>query len=157
MAKNSAPVAVRTAKPKTPAQIAKRERNIREATERLKRQQERTALLKKLRSDGFKGTDDQVIDQYIDQQRAIEVQQQTVEAETYVRNVLTTPVAGIVIQRWLKSRINMAPMHVKELIVKFLDRDGTGGDGHKDNSHLKAAVGQHLENLRMLTDAALAA
>lgn len=151
MAKNSAaPVAVRTAKPKTPAQIAKREQNIRDAEERLKRLKEKQALLRKLRADGFKGTDDQVIDQYI-------TQQQTIEAETYVRNVLATPVAGIVIQRWLKDRVKMAPMHVKSLIVKFLDRDGTGGDGHKDNSHLKAAVGQHLENLRMLTSQALAA
>ena len=150
MAKNSAPVAVRTPKTKTLAQIEKRDRNIKDAKERLERLQAKQALLKKLRGMGLKGTDDEIIDQYI-------TQQQNIEAETYLKTVLATPVAGTIIQRWLKDRIKMAPTHVKNLVVKFLDRDGTGGEGHKDNSQLKAAVAEHLENVRMLSDHALAA
>lgn len=133
MAKNStAPVAVRTAKPKTAAQLAKRDRNVAQAAERLARLQAKQKLVKELRAKGFKGTDDEIIQRFNTEQRHN-------EAAAYVASVLAVPKAGPIIKRWLKDRINQSPIHVKELIVKFLNRDGSI-EGHKDNSHLKAEV-----------------
>lgn len=138
MAKNSAPVVVRSAKPKTPAQIAQRDRNIKEAADRLIRQQAKAKLVKQLRGMGFTGTDDQIVDQYNNQQRIA-------EADCYVKSVLAVPVAGQIIKRWLKDRILMAPTHVKELITKFLNRSGSV-EGQKNNSELKTAVELYLNS-----------
>jgi adenosylmethionine-8-amino-7-oxononanoate aminotransferase len=149
VAKNSAPVAVRSAKPKTAAQIAKRDRNIKEAADRLQRLQAKQKLVKQLRGMGLTGTDDEIVDQYITQQRIA-------EAASYVKAVLATPNAGQIIQRWLKGRITMAPTYVKELITKFLNRDGSI-EGQKDNSELKAAVESHLNVERRLAELKVAA
>lgn len=145
MAKNnSAPVAVRSAKPKTAAQLAKRDKNIKEAAERLAKLQAKQKLLKQLRGMGLTGTDDEIVDQYINQQRIA-------TAKSYINSVLATPKAGQIIQRWLKGRITMSPIYVKELITKFLERDGSM-EGQKDNSELKAAVESHLNMERRLTE-----
>ena len=126
MAKNStAPVAVRTAKPKTAAQLAKRDRNVAEAAERLRRLQAKQKLVKELRSKGYTGTDDQIIERFNTEQRHN-------EAAAYVSSVLAVPKAGPIIKRWLKDRIGQSPVHVKALIQSI--------EGHKDNSHLKAEV-----------------
>lgn len=134
MAKNPAPVA----KSKTAAQITKRDRNIAEAAERLKRMQAKQKLVKELRGKGYTGTDDQIIQKFMDDQRKE-------EAQAYVNNVLTVPVTGGIIKRWLKDRINQSPIHVQNLIIGFLNRDGSK-PGHKDNSGLKADVENYLGN-----------
>lgn len=145
MAKNATATApVRSAKPKTAAQIAKRDRNVKEAAERLAKLQAKQKLLKQLRGMGLTGSDDEIVDQYITQQRIA-------SAKSYISSVLATPNAGQIIKRWLKDRINMSPIHVKELITKFLNRDGSM-EGHKDNSELKAAVESHLNVERRLSE-----
>lgn len=123
---------VRTPKPKTAAQIAKRDRNVAEAAKRLARLQAKQRLVKELRAKGMKGTDDEIIQRFNTEQRQK-------EAAAYVACVLATPQAGPIINRWLKNRVNQSPIYVKELIIRFLNRDGSE-EGHKDNSHLKSEV-----------------
>lgn len=137
MAKNGpAPVHVRAPRVKTPAQRQKALENIAGATVRLRQLQERQKLVRELRQRGFVGrTDADVINAFNEHQR-IE------EAKQWVRDVLATPTAGIIIQRWLKDRITMAAIHLKPLIEKFLRRDGS--DGGKDNSKLREMVEAHL-------------
>jgi hypothetical protein len=127
---------------KTPAQQAKTARNIREAELRLERLQRNQKLVKTLRGMGYTGSDNQIIDRFNAEQAEQERQRllaaQNAEADAYVKAVLAVPTVGKIIHRWLASRITMAPIYVKELIVKFLNRDGSNGT--HDNSHLKAAV-----------------
>lgn len=133
MAKNATATApVRSAKPKTAAQIAKRDRNVKEAAERLAKLQAKQKLLKQLRGMGLTGSDDEIVDQYITQQRIA-------SAKSYISSVLATPNAGQIIKRWLKDRINMSPIHGSM-------------EGHKDNSELKAAVESHLNVERRLSE-----
>jgi tRNA A37 methylthiotransferase MiaB len=133
MAKNAtATVAVRAPRPKTPAQLAKKERNERLAAERYERLQARQRLVNRLKKLGYTGTEDQIIESF---NRA----EKEREADEYVKGVLAVPVAGDVVRRWLKARITMSSVHLAELIRKFLDRDGSV-EGQKDNSQLKATI-----------------
>lgn len=146
MAKNEAP-ATRTARPKTPAQIAQRDLNIKNAQERLVRHQAKQALAKQLRELGYTGTDDEIITRFNYKKREEEESENRKnredEAAAYVNNVLAVPNVGPKIGRWLKNRINQSPIYVKELITNFLNRDGSI-DGQKDNSKLKAEVDLYM-------------
>jgi hypothetical protein len=127
----SAP-APRAARSKSAAQLEKKARNERLAAERLARLQARQKLVNTLKKQGFTGTDDQIIETFNNQQRLA-------EAAAYCKAVYAVPVAGLIIQRWLKNRITMAPIQVADLIRRFLNRDGSI-EGQRDNSKLKAMV-----------------
>ena len=138
MAKNATAVPhVRSAKPKTTAQIKRAQENDRIAKERLELIQSRQKLANELRKKGFSGrTDAEVIHNFN--------KHQTEEmAREWVNQVLTVPHAGESIRRWLKDRINQSAFNVKMLIVKFLERDGS--NGFKDNSELAAVVYGYLQ------------
>lgn len=144
MAKNEAP-ATRTARPKTPAQIAQRDLNIKNAQERLARHQAKQALAKQLRALGYTGTDDEIITRFNykkrEEEEAEDRKKREEEAASYVNSVLAVPNVGPKIGRWLKNRIHQSPIYVKQLITNFLNRDG---DGQKDNSSLKAEVDLYM-------------
>jgi hypothetical protein len=127
----SAP-APRAARSKSAAQLEKKAQNEKLAAERLIRLQTRQKLVITLKKQGFKGTDDEIIESFNNQQRLA-------EAAAYCKAVYAVPVAGLIIQRWLKGRITMAPIQVADLIRRFLNRDGSI-EGQRDNSDLKAKV-----------------
>jgi hypothetical protein len=138
MAKNVAAVKhVKVPKAKTAAQQAKAAANIAEAARRLERLQEKQSLARELRSRGYKGrSDNEVIDQF-------NKEQEVNSAASYVEKVLAVPVAGQIILRWLKDRVNQNPIHVRSLIVNFLNRDGSI-EGHRDNAKLRNMVDDYL-------------
>ena len=134
MAKNavkSAPTP-RASRSKSAAELVKKALNERLAAERLARLQAKQKLVIFLKKQGFKGSDDLIIETFNNQQRLA-------EAAAYCKSVYAVPVAGIIIQRWLKDRIMMAPIQVADLISRFLNRDGSI-EGQRDNSDLKAKV-----------------
>jgi len=119
------------AKPKSAAQIARRERNIELANQRLARLQAKQKLVKELKALGYKGSDDNIIAQF-------SMEQREAEASQYVSNVLAHPKHGQIIRRWLAQRINQAPIYVKELIDKFLERDR--------NAEIAADMSEYLDS-----------
>jgi len=117
MAKSSGPVVVsRAPKSKSAAQIAIRDRNVAMAAERLLRLQARQRLVSKLRLAGYTGTDDQIVDSF-------NRQQELRDAISYCSMVFNLPQTGQIIQRWLKNRVQMAPVPLRRLIEQFLNRD----------------------------------
>jgi len=125
MAKSSAPVVSRAPKSKSAVQIAKRDQNVALAAERLKRLQARQRLLVDLRRAGHTGTDDQIIGSF-------NRQQELRDAVSYCSMVFNLPQTGQIIQRWLKNRVQMAPVPLRRLIEQFLNRD--------QNAEMKADV-----------------
>lgn len=147
------PPHVRTPRPKTPAQLAKRDRNISDYHMRCHKLRQEQQLAKELRLKGYKGNDKAVIAAY-EHDKAVRA------AAQYCTNVLNCPVHGQVVQRWLASRTQLPPLEVESLIREFLDRDGYNRDGSTwnakyDNTAMKAAVQSYLEGLNAVQPIAL--
>ena len=115
---------VRMQKSKTPEQIRKRYDNVAAAAKRLEALQSKQRLIKELRQKGEKGPDEKVYLREMlrlailnDERRArIELEQ----AKQWVQDVLSTPIVGGTITRWLKDRINLPPIEVRRIVEQFL-------------------------------------
>lgn len=132
MAKTLEAPVVRAARPKSAAQLVRRDRNVAQAAERLMRLQKLQSLAKELRAKGYTGrTDQDVVNNFNESQKSV-------EAADYVAAVFAVPVSGVIIRRWLKDRVLQSPENVNKLIERFLSRDGS--DGGKDNSEHRRNV-----------------
>lgn len=145
---------VRTPRPKTAAQLAKRDDNIHAYLVRNRRLREDQELANNLRKQGYRGNDKQVLETY-------RLEQKVKKAARYCMDVYNCPEHGPRIQRWLGDRMNLSsPLEVEKLIRDFLDRDGFNRDrstynAKYDNSEMKLAVLKWLADLYTVQPVAL--
>ena len=106
---------VRTARPKSAAQLEQKQRNIELHARRLAALQETQKLAKKLRAEGYVGTDHDIVAKWKDDQEVS-------KAARFVKIALDSTV-GRLLYRWLNGRQTLNPIHVQNLINGFLQRE----------------------------------